>query len=311
MSLHPFSKPLFALGARPPQFATLPQRIAFYHAALFSPALSTLCKALDAEYLTTWPELTSALVRKYPPQSRAMIEGHLDQQRVDTATSRSQGHRRINNLPFPHDNRQSTSLSQRTNAAYPAIISLKHHAYSDQTGRFPGKSRKGNEYLFVLYDYDSNTIDAEPIPNRLGLTIKRACQKLLAKLHAKGLQTKLYTLDNEASRLLRDFLTSEGAIPQLVAPYVHRRNAAERSIRTFKNHFLAGLASADPAFPLDLWDLLLPQATMTLNLLRGSRINPSLSAYAQINGLLDFTKTPLAPPGIRTLVHEKPGQRNS
>ena len=50
---------------------------------------------------------------------------------------------------------------------------------------------------------------------------------------------------------------------------------------------------------------------MTLNLLRGSRINQSLSAYAQINGLLDFTKTPLAPPGIRALVHETPGQRNS
>ena len=136
-------------------------------------------------------------------------------------------------------------------------MSLKHHTYSDQTGKFPGKSRKGNEYLFVLYDDDSNNIDAEPIPNRLGLTIKRACQKLLAKLHAKGIQTKLYTLDNEASRLLRDFLTSEGAIPQLVAPYIYRRNATEREIRTFKNHFLTCLASADPAFPLDLWDLLL------------------------------------------------------
>ena len=110
---------------------------------------------------------------------------------------------------------------------------------------------------------------------------------------------------------LRDFLTSEDAIPQLVAPYVHRRNAAERVIRTFKNHFLAGLASVNLAFPLDLWDLLLPQATMTLNLLCGSRITPSLSAYTQINGLLDFTKTPLAPPGIRTLVHEKPVQQNS
>ena len=49
---------------------------------------------------------------------------------------------------------------------------------------------------------------------------------------------------------------------------------------------------------------------MTLNLLRGSCINPSLSAYAQINGLLDFTKIPLSPPGIRTLVHKKTGQRN-
>ena len=49
---------------------------------------------------------------------------------------------------------------------------------------------------------------------------------------------------------------------------------------------------------------------MTLTILREPRINQSLSAYVRINGLLDFTKTPLAPPDIRTLVHEKPGQRN-
>ena len=224
-----------------------------------------------------------------------MIEGHIGQERVDIATSRSQGHipinLLINSIYLPHGNRQSISLSQRTNAAYPATISLKHHTYSDQTGKVLGKSRKGNEYLSVLYDYDSNTINTEPIPNRLGLTIKRACQKLLAKLQAKGKHTKLYTLDNEASRLLQDFLTSEGTIPQLATPYAHRHNAAKRVIRTFKNHFLAGLASTNPAFPLNLWDLLNPQATMTLNLLRGSRINPSLSAYAQINELLDFTKT--------------------
>ena len=123
-----------------------------------------------------------------------MIEGHLDQQRVDTATSRSQGHRPIklpiNNISLPHGNRQSISLSQRTNATYPDIISLKHHTYSDQTGKCLENSGKGNEYLFVLYDYDSNIINAEPIPNRLGLTIKRACQKLSAKLQAKDTQTK-------------------------------------------------------------------------------------------------------------------------
>ena len=107
-----------------------------------------------------------------------MIEGHLDQQRVDVATSRSQGHIPINllikNISIPHGNRQSISLSQRANATYPAIISLKHHTYSDQTGKFLGKLRKGMEYFFVLYGYDSNTIDAELIPNRLDFTIKRA-----------------------------------------------------------------------------------------------------------------------------------------
>jgi hypothetical protein len=50
---------------------------------------------------------------------------------------------------------------------------------------------------------------------------------------------------------------------------------------------------------------LLPQATLTLNLLQQSQVNPKLSAYAQLNGLFDSNQTPLAPPGIKILIHEK------
>ena len=100
---------------------------------------------------------------------------------------------------------------------------------------------------------------------------------------------------------------------QLVPPHVHRRNAAERAstIRTFKNHFVATLCSTDPAFPLFLWDRLLPQAMLTLNLLRGSRMNPKLSAHAQLFGPFDYNRTPLAPPGTRVIIHDKPSNRDS
>jgi hypothetical protein len=54
-----------------------------------------------------------------------------------------------------------------------------------------------------------------------------------------------------------------------------------------------------------------PQAFITLNLLRASRFHPQLSALAALNGNFDFNRTPLAPPGIRVLVHEKPAQRDS
>ena len=60
----------------------------------------------------------------------------------------------------------------------------------------------------------------------------------------------------------------------------HRRNIAEREIQTFKNHFISGLYSLPENFPLNLLEKLLPQAEITLNLLRPSRINPNLSAYA-------------------------------
>jgi hypothetical protein len=67
----------------------------------------------------------------------------------------------------------------------------------------------------------------------------------------------------------------------------------------------------DPTFTLKLWDKLLTQATITINLLRKSRINPRMSAYAQLNGHFDFNRTPLPPPGTRIIAHEKPDQRAS
>ena len=50
---------------------------------------------------------------------------------------------------------------------------------------------------------------------------------------------------------------------------------------------------------------------MTLNMLRASRIYPSLSTYNELYGAFDFNKTPLAPLGIKIIIHEKPAQRAS
>jgi hypothetical protein len=98
---------------------------------------------------------------------------------------------------------------------------------------------------------------------------------------------------------------------QLAPPDQHRRNAAERAIRTWKNHFIAGLCNVDRNCPLIIWDKFVDQSTITLNLLRTSRINPQLSAYAQLFGNFDYNRTPLAPPGIRVVAHDKPGKRTS
>ena len=121
----------------------------------------------------------------------------------------------------------------------------------------------------------------------------------------------LRTLDNEASTILKAFLTAENVEYQLVPPHIHQRNSAEHAIRTFKNHFIAGLATTDPNFPLSNWCQLLPQAELTLNLLCLSQLNPKLSAYAQLEGIFDLNKTHLAPPGTRVIIHEKPAQRRT
>jgi hypothetical protein len=118
-------------------------------------------------------------------------------------------------------------------------------------------------------------------------------------------------LDNEASAALIFLPTENDVEYQLVPPHCHRRNAAEHAIRTFKEHFVSGIASANPDFPLQLWDCLWPQAEMTLNLLRTSRQHPQLSAPAHYNSMIYYTKTDLAPPGCNIIAHEKPSQRRT
>jgi hypothetical protein len=118
-------------------------------------------------------------------------------------------------------------------------------------------------------------------------------------------------MDNECSRAFRQYKTEQKIVLQLVPPSLHRQNAAERSIQTFKNHFVAGLCSVDKKIPMHLWCELLPQATLTLNLMRTSRINRTISAATQLFGQFDFNRTPLAPPGARVVAHVRPKAHRS
>jgi hypothetical protein len=153
---------------------------------------------------------------------------------------------------------------------------------TDQTGRFPVVSSKGNKYIMLLYDYNSNEILAQPIKDRTASELLKAFQFMEQELVARGLKPKLMKLDNEASKLLKPYLHQQYITFQLVPPYHNRRNLAERAIRSFKDHLIAGLCSTDKSFTMHLWDRLLPQAVMTLNMLRTSRIDPKLSAATHI-----------------------------
>jgi hypothetical protein len=51
-----------------------------------------------------------------------------------------------------------------------------------------------------------------------------------------------------------------------------------------------------------------PQAELSLNILRGSCINPTLSARELLHGHCDFNAHP---PGIKVLTHVKPHQRKT
>jgi hypothetical protein len=293
---------------------TVANRIAFYHASLFSPSLSTWCHAIDAGHFPTWPGLTSSTVRKYPPQSIPVRQGHLHQVRANirsTCLPASSIQQPTSDADLEDDAAPPAEDNTRTRIMYADCHCTTGMVYTDPTRKFLVPSVSGHQYILDMYEYDSNYIHAEPMIDRIGPSIIAAYQRSIIFLQSRGLKPLLQRLDNKATGALQDFLVTSDIDFQLAPPHVHCRSAAKRAIRTFKNHFIVGLCSTNPDFPLNLWDKLLPQCLITLSLLRQSRINPQLSAQAHINGAFDFDRTTLAPSGTKVLIHEKPSARGT
>ena len=113
------------------------------------------------------------------------------------------------------------------------------------------------------------------------------------------------------SRQLIDNIEAHKLDYQLVPPGDHRTSYTERAIQCLKNHLISMQSGADPSIPNRDWDLMLPQAEITLNISRKSKVNPKVSAYHMVHGMFNFNKTPLAPFGMKVIVHDQPDERRS
>ena len=149
--------------------------------------------------------------------------------------------------------------------------------YTDDMGRFPVLSRSGHCYIMLVFHCDSNAILIEPFQSRQDRHRIAAYSSIMTCLRESGHAVDLQVLGNKASKEHRRMITQTGKSTfQLVPLDVHRRNEAKRAIRTFKAHFLAILAGVDSDFPSSLWDTLLPQTKLTLNLLLQTTLAPDM-----------------------------------
>jgi hypothetical protein len=183
----------------------------------------------------------------------------------------------------------------------------KTRVYAPQTHRHSRQSAtssKGNQYVMVLVEVDGNFVDIEPMKNRSEGAMIKAYTALWTRLTASGtIKPKTHILDNEASAEFKREIQKNCGI-QLVPPDNHQRNLAERAIQTFKSHFKSILAGVDDSFLMQLWDRLLPQAILTLNLLRQSNAVPTISAWQYVHGKFDYKKMPLVPLGCAVQLYQ-------
>jgi hypothetical protein len=258
------------------------------HKSLCSPTKSALLQAVKYGHLITWPGLTEDDIHKHLNIKLATALGHMNQRR--------QNIRFTSKTPIADQSTLDTDVGTETHLVN-AVLVDQGQLFMDLTGKLLTQSSKVNSDVMVCYVYDCNYVKFIPVKSMSTSEWVKTYDTIHQELAVKGLKPKLKTLDNDVLAALKHFFTATDVNYQLVPPHCHRRNAPERAIRTFKEQFVAGLSSADPTFPLHLWDRLLPQAELTLNLLRTSRLQLQLSSADQFHGLVDYNKTTFAPPG--------------
>lgn len=237
------------------------------HQALFCPPTQTLLCAINLGFLPNFPYLDNTTIHKFLIPSAATAKGHIKRTRagVHSTTVRPRTH--LPNTPLPHIPCESNIF------CYAALADKQMGTfYTDCTGALPAGSIDGHHYFFVAYDYDTNYIFAIPIPATTDAAILDAFKQVYTTLTNNSYTPTLHVTDNQANAPIKQFLTTNNCKIQLVEPYNHHVNAAERAIQTFKNHFISGLCITDKNFPSQLWSHLAQHATITCNLLRCSRI---------------------------------------
>ena len=233
----------------------------YLHACCFSPCISTFTKAIQNGNFLSWPGINSINFKKILNTTKATEKGHIEQERRNLQSTKNTT---IQADYFP-------PKEEKVKECIFKLIDMKElndKSYMDLCGRFPYTSSRGAKYILVIYDQDSNLIEGVTLKSRNAKEITEKWEYLYNKITKNNITTKYWILDNEASKYLKDALSDNKQNYQLTPPHIHRINAAERAIRTYKNHLLAGLATCDDDFPIIEWDRLITQCNITLNLLR-------------------------------------------
>ena len=147
----------------------------------------------------------------------------------------------------------NSDIGKKSNKFYTKIINLIEKIYLDQTGHFPVQSSKGNKYIMIAYDHDSNDILLKALKSKSAAEYLKVIKEVHQYLNSREIYLKIYIMDNECSKLVKDYIRQEQKIELiLVLPYLYRANAAEKAINIFKCYFIIGLAIVDPNFLLHL-----------------------------------------------------------
>jgi hypothetical protein len=305
-----------------------------------NPKILSLLKALQKGFLKGCPNLSEGLVTKYLNPSLATAKGHMKRPKKGIRSTQkkvtTKGDNNVLSVPAP--------VPQVVPPPLPFFVEpLPYNGLAYGTridvNLIPDNELIANVFCFGAFADKNNGIVYNDLTGKspscplMGVYVSLCCiimkrmqswsnplmtgvffeayKEVFETLEAKGYKLKMNVMDNQATKYIKKFLTKKECVLKVVEPHNHRVNTAECAIQTFKDVFIAALATTDRNFPLQLWDCLVPHVQDTLNLQRASRINPNILAYEAHNGPYNWDRYPLAPPGCKAVIYEAPAVHGS
>jgi hypothetical protein len=141
----------------------------------------------------SWHGLTVRAVAKHFPKSKATMKGHRQKGKSGLQSTKTPAQSDNNDdqttvsthLPCP-----PTKQKEAVIQIYDLNNKAQHLMYTDQTGKFPKKSSKGNQYIMVLIEINSNAILDEAMKNCSAGEMIQAYQVLVTCLPNAGVTPK-------------------------------------------------------------------------------------------------------------------------
>ena len=190
--------------------------VGFYHACLGFPVKQTWLDAIKAGNCNTFNGLTYSNTARCCPNSDETIMGHLAQQCQNIRSTKPKA-----TIASPPP---VAAPEAPSNEVFIRVFPISK-LYTDDTGRFPVKTRSGNQYVMIAYHSDGNVILQQAFKTRSNKHHIAAYNAIMNRLVACGLAVGLQILDNKASAAYKHAITvTWQAKFQLVPPNMHRCN---------------------------------------------------------------------------------------
>ena len=202
------------------EYKNIEQLTKYYHSSLGSHPKTTLISSAKNGYLRGLPGFNAKSISKFIGVEDATEMGHLKQiqKGVKSTTIKSnRGRPKSSTDALERTAAINDTISiptqepgyAKTNLVYMTVRKSEGFIASDQTGKFPRISNKGNQYFCAFYIYDQNFIEGTPIKSQKKEEPVKAYEQVYEWCERRGFKSQLHKMDNKTSKHVEDFIASQ------------------------------------------------------------------------------------------------------